>query len=51
MLSILQAIGSIGTFIMAILYFVSVMVQIRQITNKTNQDFFYTILGLRSDYY
>ncbi|MDT3997923.1 hypothetical protein RPO67_09790, partial [Staphylococcus saprophyticus] len=31
MLSILQAIGSIGTFIMAILYFVSVMVQIRQI--------------------
>ena len=31
MLNILQAIGSIGTFIMAILYFVSVMIQIRQI--------------------
>nr|WP_263313947.1 hypothetical protein [Mammaliicoccus sp. Marseille-Q6498] len=31
MISILQAIGSIGTFIMAILYFVSVMIQIRQI--------------------
>ena len=31
MLNILQAIGSIGTFIMAILYLVSVMVQIRQI--------------------
>lgn len=31
MINILQAIGSIGTFIMAILYFVSVMIQIRQI--------------------
>ncbi|WP_436891202.1 hypothetical protein [Mammaliicoccus sciuri] len=31
MLNILQAIGSIGTFIMAILYFISVMIQIRQI--------------------
>jgi len=31
MLSILQAVGSIGTFIMAILYLISVMVQIRQI--------------------
>lgn len=31
MISIIQAIGSIGTFIMAILYFVSVMIQIRQI--------------------
>lgn len=31
MLNILQAVGSIGTFIMAILYLISVMVQIRQI--------------------
>ncbi|WP_323702974.1 hypothetical protein [Mammaliicoccus sp. Dog046] len=31
MISIIQAIGSIGTFIMAILYFISVMIQIRQI--------------------
>lgn len=31
MLSILQAVGSIGTLIMAILYLISVMVQIRQI--------------------
>lgn len=30
-LNILQAVGSIGTFIMAILYLISVMVQIRQI--------------------
>ncbi|WP_270748816.1 hypothetical protein [Enterococcus lactis] len=31
MLNILQAVGSIGTFIMAFLYLISVMVQIRQI--------------------
>jgi len=31
MLNILQAVGSIGTFIMAILYLISVMVQIRQV--------------------
>ena len=31
MINILQAVGSIGTFIMAILYLISVMVQIRQI--------------------
>ena len=31
MISILQAVGSIGTFIMAILYLISVMIQIRQI--------------------
>lgn len=31
MINIIQAIGSIGTFIMAILYFISVMIQIRQI--------------------
>lgn len=31
MISILQAVGSIGTFIMALLYLISVMVQIRQI--------------------
>ncbi|WP_434108568.1 hypothetical protein [Levilactobacillus brevis] len=31
MLNILQAVGSIGTLIMAILYLISVMVQIRQI--------------------
>ncbi|GGI41577.1 hypothetical protein [Mammaliicoccus stepanovicii] len=31
MLNILQAIGSIGTFIMAILYLISVLIQIRQI--------------------
>lgn len=30
MISILQAVGSIGTFIMALLYFISVMVQIKQ---------------------
>ena len=30
MINILQAVGSIGTFIMAILYLISVMVQIRQ---------------------
>ena len=31
MINILQAVGSIGTFIMAILYLISVMIQIRQI--------------------
>jgi len=31
MVNILQAVGSIGTFIMAFLYLISVMVQIRQI--------------------
>lgn len=31
MINILQAIGSIGTFIMALLYLISVMVQIKQI--------------------
>ena len=30
MISILQAVGSIGTFIMALLYLISVMVQIKQ---------------------
>ncbi|GGI00520.1 hypothetical protein GCM10007366_10680 [Mammaliicoccus vitulinus] len=31
MINVIQAVGSIGTFIMAILYFISVMIQIRQI--------------------
>lgn len=31
MINILQAVGSIGTFIMAILYLISVMIQIRQV--------------------
>lgn len=30
MIGILQAVGSIGTFIMALLYLISVMVQIKQ---------------------